>query len=105
MTIIFNKNDIIPNIVTANKDTIGIRMPDNKFLLDVIEMLGRPIVATSLNLAGEESLTDLENLSFEFKNNVDLIVDSGKTKVGMASTIIKVVGDKIETLRQGPIKF
>lgn len=39
LTIIFEKNDKIPNIVTANLDTIGIRMPDNKFLLELIEKI------------------------------------------------------------------
>lgn len=75
-------------------------MPDNKFLLKVIKEFGRPIVATSLNIAGETSLTDLNNLSEEFKKNVDLIIDAGKTKVGVASTIIQVKEEKIATLRE-----
>lgn len=80
-------------------------MPDNKFLLDMIEAFGRPIVATSLNLAGEESLTNLDNLSKEFKENVDLIIDSGETKLKFASTIIKIENEEIKILREGPIKF
>ncbi len=80
-------------------------MPDNKFLLDMIENLGKPIVATSLNLAGEESLTSLKDLSKEFKDNVDLIIDAGETKHKTASTIIKVENDEIKILRKGPIKF
>lgn len=80
-------------------------MPDNRFLLDVIENFGKPIVATSLNLAGEESLTSLKNLSKRFKDNVDLIIDSGETKLKAASTIIKIEDDEIKILRKGPIKF
>lgn len=68
-------------------------------------LYGRPIMATSLNLAGEQSLTNLEELKEELKENVDLIVDAGKTQVGIASTIIKVEDNQIKTLREGPIKF
>lgn len=80
-------------------------MPDNKFLLGMIEELGKPIVATSLNLAGKESLTNLDNLSKEFKENVDLIIDSGETKLKAASTIIRIENEEIKILREGPIKF
>ncbi len=66
---------------------------------------GRPVIATSLNLAGEESLTNLDNLSEYLKNGVDLIIDAGQTKIGSASTIIMVKDNEIEVLREGPIKF
>ena len=65
ITLIFEKNEQIPDIVTSGLDTVGIRMPNDKFLLNVIELLGSPIVATSLNLAGEESKTNLDNISQE----------------------------------------
>ncbi|MCI9366449.1 MAG: threonylcarbamoyl-AMP synthase [Clostridia bacterium] len=103
LTMIFDKNDKIPNIVTANLDTIGIRMPNNKFLLELIEKYGKPIVATSLNLAGEESYTNVEKIEKTLKNNVDLIVDGGETKIGIPSTIIKIEDKKIRILREGPI--
>lgn len=100
---IFDKNSVIPDIVTAKLDTVGIRMPDNKFLLELIENIGRPILATSLNLSGEESMINLENLSDELKNKMDLIVNAGDAKVGVASTIIRVDKEKIRILREGPI--
>ena len=103
LTIILEKNEKIPQIVTAGLDTIGIRMPDNNFLLDLITELGRPIVTTSLNLAGEESIVNLEKLSSAFKDNVDLIIDGGETKKKLASTIIRVEKEEVKVLRQGPI--
>lgn len=103
LTIIFNKNSIIPDIVTSGLSTVGIRMPDDKFLLELIDRIGRPIVATSLNLSGEKSMTNVENIPQELKNNIDLIVNSGEAKVGTPSTIIRVENNKIEILREGPI--
>lgn len=105
ITIILKKNEVIPSIVTAGKETIGIRIPNNKYILELIENIGRPIVATSLNLSGEESMTDLEMLPDKFKYNVDLIIDEGKTKGGIASTIIKIEKNVVKTLREGPVKI
>ncbi len=50
-------------------------------------------------------MTNVNNLSQKFKQNVDLIIDEGEAKIGKASTIIKVEKDKIIILREGPIKF
>lgn len=68
-------------------------------------LCGRPIVATSLNLSGDKSLTNLKQLPEVFEKKVDLIIDGGETKIGEASTIIRVENDKIIILREGPIKF
>lgn len=103
LTIIFEKNKEIPDIVTANLDTIGIRMPDNRFLLELIETLGRPILATSLNLAGAKSKTNVKDIDNIFKENVDIIVDGGDAKIGKPSTIIKIKDKHISILREGPI--
>ena len=103
ITLIFEKNKQIPDIVTSGLDTVGIRMPNDKFLLKVIELLGSPIVATSLNLAGEETKTNLDNISKEILNNVDYVIDNGNTKIGVASTVAKIDGKKVEILREGTI--
>ena len=103
ITLIFEKNKQIPDIVTSGLDTVGIRMPNDKFLLKVIELFGRPIVATSLNRAGEESKTNLDNISKEILNNVDYVIDNGNTKIGVASTFAKIDGKKVEILREGTI--
>lgn len=103
ITLIFEKNEQIPDIVTSGLDTVGIRMPNDKFLLKVIELFGSPIVATSLNLAGEESKTNLDNISKEILDNVDYVMDNGDTKIGVASTVAKINGKRVEILREGTI--
>lgn len=103
LTIIFDKNDVIPSVVTSGLDTIGIRMPDNKFLLELIENIGYPILATSLNLSGKQAEINIKNLPDKIEKNVDMIVDAGDAKIKRASTIVKVEGKKIKILREGPI--
>lgn len=103
ITLILEKNNIIPDIVTSGLKTVGIRMPNDNFLLQVIELLGNPIVATSLNMAGEKSKTQIENIPDQILNNVDCIVDNGITKIGVASTVVKLEEKEVKIIREGPI--
>lgn len=103
LTIIFEKKDNISNTITAGKDTVGVRMPNHKMLLELIDYLGRPIVATSCNIAREKAMTKAEDALFEFKDKVRCIVDGGEIKNGTPSTIIKVEKKNIDILREGQI--
>ena len=103
LTIILNKKDIVPNIVTANTNTVGIRMPDNEITRKLIKHAGVPIAAPSANISGEPSNTNLNDLINIFKNNVDYYIDGGECKIGTASTIIQVVNEVPIILRKGGI--
>ena len=104
ITIILKKNKSVPSIVTAGLDTIGVRMPDNKIVLELIEKIKVPIIATSCNLAGEKAATDIDQISYEIKNGVDYVLDDGKSKIAIPSTIVKVEKEQIKILREGSIK-
>lgn len=103
ITVIFEKNDIISDTITAGLKTVGIRMPENKFLLELIEIIGNPIVATSCNLSGEPAIIDGNSAIEKFEDKVECIVDCKKTKIGVASTIVKVENQDVKVLREGPI--
>ena len=106
LTIIFNKTDLVPDLLTAGLNTVGIRMPNNKVCLDLIDTLGKPLATSSANISNEEPTNYInENLIKKFKNKVDFILDSGKIDSGISSTIIKVENNKINILREGPISF
>lgn len=103
LTIILKKKDIVPDIVTANTDTVGIRMPSNEITRKLIQYAGVPIAAPSANISGEPSNTNLDNLMNIFKNSVDYYIDGGECKIGTASTIIKVIDEVPHILRKGSI--
>ena len=103
LTIILNKKDIVPDIVTANTDTVGIRMPSNEITRRLIQYSGVPIAAPSANISGEPSNTNIDNLINIFKNDVDYYIDGGECKIGTASTIIKVIDEVPHILRKGSI--
>lgn len=105
LTIIFNRKDkeTIPNVVTANLDTVGIRMPSNKIAKLLIEKSGVPIAAPSANVSGRPSGTKVEDIINELDGKVEYILDGGFTDIGLESTVIKVRGEKIDILRPGKI--
>lgn len=103
-TIILKKKDIIPNIVTANLDTVGVRMPNNDIARKLIEYAGVPIATTSANISGEISETNLKNIIEIFNNKVDYFIDGGESNLGIPSTIVKVTNDIPYILRKGSIK-
>ena len=103
LTIILKKKDIVPDIVTAGQDTVGVRMPSGEVARKLVEMSGVPIAAPSANISGEPSGTNLQNIQQHFGEIVDFYIDGGESELGLASTIVQVIDGKLQILRQGNI--
>lgn len=102
-TIVLQKTDIVPSIVTANHDTVGIRMPSGIIARKLVEFSSVPIAAPSANLSGKPSGTILKNIYNDFKDKVDCMIDGGDSSIGIESTIVKVVDNIPHILRPGSI--
>ena len=103
LTIILKKQEIVPGIVTAGGDTVGVRMPSGEIARKLVEAAGVPIAAPSANITGEPSGTNLQNIKKYFEDNVDFYIDGGQSEIGLASTIVQVIDGKPQILRQGSI--
>lgn len=103
LTIIMEKKDIVPYNVTAGLDTVAIRMPENKIALKLIEESKLPIAAPSANISGKPSGTNITDIIEELKEKVDIIIDGGNAKIGLESTVIRVVDNIPVILRPGKI--
>lgn len=103
LTIILKKKDIVPDVLTANSDTVGIRMPANEIALKLIEYAGVPIATPSANISGKPSGTDITDIMKDFEGKVDYVIDDGPSKIGLASTIVRVIDNVPHILRQGSI--
>ena len=101
LTLILNKNEKVPSILTAGIDTIGVRIPDNKIALAILKNFKNPLAVTSANKSGKTSGLEVADFIDVFNNQIDIIIDGGKTPIGVSSTIVKVKEDKIKILRQG----
>lgn len=102
LTILFFKSLLVPDLVTAGSEKVGLRMPDNKKVLALIEKIG-PIAATSANISDEPPLLTAQAVKKAFPQ-LNLIID-GKVKIGQASTVVDATGKKLIILRAGPIKI
>ena len=102
LTLIVPKNDIVPDIVTSGLPTVGIRMPDNDIALELIRLSGCPIAAPSANKFGRISPTNAAHVRKNLPK-VDYILEGGKSKVGIESTIISITDRGFRILRSGVI--
>ena len=91
---------MVPKILQSKKDTIGLRIPDNKIALAIIKELGRPILSASLPGELVEDYTDPEIMHENFMNDVDIVVDGGIGGIS-PSTVIDCTGPEPVVLRMG----
>jgi len=102
LTIVAQKQDIVPDIVTSGMDTVAVRMPDNQFALDLIREAGVPIAAPSANLFGRLSPTMPQHVRKQLEG-IDYLVEGGQTRIGLESTIVSVEEHGLRLLRPGQI--
>lgn len=93
--------------IEAENGTLGIRIPDNKYIHDLVEKLGGPITATSANLSGRIPHYSIESflktLPKKKKEMIDLIVDAGKLPRNKPSTVIDTTEPELKVLRRGDL--
>lgn len=102
LTIILKKNDKVSDLLTAGNDTIGIRIPDNKELCRLIDLIHKPIIATSANISNNETITNVGEIDKVLRRQVKYIYDGGVI-TNVASTIIRIDNNKIIFLRDGDL--
>lgn len=103
LTIVFKKKKVIPDVVTANLNTVAIRMPSNIIARMLIEYSNVPVAAPSANVSGKPSGTNVKDVLKEFDGKVDYIIDGGDSDIGLESTVVKVIDNKVHILRPGKI--
>ncbi len=89
-----------PRMLQTKQKTVGLRVPDHPVPLALIGELGNPIISTSANRSDEEVITDPQDLEDILGHEVDLILECGQLPV-LPSSIVSLVGDKAEVLREG----
>ncbi len=101
-TFILKANNKVPKFFKSKKNTVGIRIPDNNIIREIVKELGHPILTTSLKDDDEiiEYTTDPELINEKFKDKVDLIIDGGYGG-NIASTIVDCSNNEIKIIREG----
>lgn len=101
-TFIFNANNNVPKLLSSNKKTVGIRVPDNNIAREIVAALGNPIISTSIKDDDEviEYSTDPELIHEKYEDLVDLVIDGGYGD-NEASTVIDCTSGDFEVIREG----
>ena len=105
ITIIMKKNPIIPDVVTAGRDTVGIRFPIHPVAQKLISMSGVPVAAPSANLSGSPSPTKSEHVVNDMNGRIPYIVEGGECQVGLESTVVDATGTWPVILRPGAVSM
>jgi len=101
LTLVVPKQPNLPAVLSPHP-TIGVRMPNHSFALELLSQTG-PLATTSANLSGGPDPLTAEDVFSQLNGRIDLIVDGGNTPVAMGSTVVDCTGQAIKILRQGSI--
>jgi L-threonylcarbamoyladenylate synthase len=93
----------VPDRLTAGLDTVGVRMPANAIALELIAEAGVPIAAPSANRFSELSPTTAQHVRDALGDRVEMVLDGGRTTVGIESTVLTLAGSEAVLLRPGMI--
>jgi L-threonylcarbamoyladenylate synthase len=103
LTLIFEKSKIIPKATTAGLDCVAIRIPENKIALALIKESGLPLAAPSANLSTKTSPTLAKHVIADLNGKIEAIIDGGKARVGLESTVLDLTVTPPTLLRPGKI--
>jgi len=101
LTLILEKSERVPQITTGGLDTIAVRIPSDIISLSLIRAAGIPVAAPSANVSGRPSPTRASHVLEDLYGKVDLIIDGGKTRIGLESTVIDMTTPFPVVLRPG----
>ena len=104
LTVVLPARDVVPREVTAGLDTVAVRCPSHPVAQMFLEACETAVAAPSANLSGSPSPTCIRHVVADMFDRVDLIIDGGPCRVGVESTIVKIVSDRqLLLLRPGGV--
>ena len=103
LTLVFKRSHVVPDIVTAGRDTVALRVPDHPVPRAIARALGGPITGTSANRNGKDGLATADDVRRELGDDIDLVVESDTPLVGVASTVLDLTSSVPTVLRVGAV--
>ena len=103
LTMIMPRKPIVPNVVTANLETVAVRIPSHPVAQALLRESGLPVAAPSANTSGKPSPTTAQHVYHDMNGKLPIILDGGESQVGLESTVITLAGDIPTVLRPGGI--
>jgi len=105
LTLVVPKKPTLPDIVTCNEDSVGVRVPKHDIAIQLIRLSNGLLVGTSANKTGAKPPRTAYEAAEQLGEDVDMILDGGPTTVGKPSTVVDLTSEKPKILREGPISL
>ena len=103
LTLVLYKSPSVSSLITGESEKVAVRVPDHPIPIALIQGLGAPIIGTSANLTGSPSAITAQEVHYQMGDRVDLIIDGGRCRGGIASTVLDLSGESPTILREGTI--
>lgn len=103
LTLVLKKSNKIPNLITAGKDTVAVRVPNHPITLALLKKLPFPLAAPSANPFGSISPTKPTHVENYFRNSIKMVLDGGSCANGIESTIIGFENEEPVIYRLGAL--
>lgn len=103
LTIVFQASQLLQDSAFKKSITIAIRIPDSPICLSLLKATGFPLVSTSANHSGEPAAVSAKQVYAIFDDQLDIIIDGGKTPANVPSTVIDITHDPVRIIREGAI--
>ena len=106
ITVVLSKRDTVPDSLTANQPTVGLRIPDCQFTSDLMEQVDFPVTATSANISGQDPLGDSKAVIMAFEKEYlrpELVLDAGQLPNNPPSTVLDLTTNQPRILRIGAV--
>jgi L-threonylcarbamoyladenylate synthase len=100
VTLVCERRDVVPDVLTAGGDRVGVRVPDHETALGLLDRVA-PVTATSANVSGRESVRRPADLDPEVRDAVAAVLDAGETPGGVGSTVVDVARGEVH--REGAV--
>ena len=105
LTLVVPKKPVLPDFVTYNLDSVGVRVPKHDVALQLITLSNGLLVGTSANKTGEKPPRTAQEAAQQLEEEVDIILNGGPATLGMPSTVVDLTSKKPRILREGSISF
>lgn len=103
LTLIFPKKADVSPVVTANLNSVAVRMPSDPAARELLRLTGIPVAAPSANLSGKPSPTNGEHVINDLMGKIEMIIDAGQCPDGVESTVLSLMGEEPVILRPGTV--
>lgn len=108
LTLVLSKKEIIPSLLVAGMNTVGVRIPNDSIILELIAKVGRPLTTTSANISGQPTPYSVEEIIEKMGDNIKgiaMILDRGPLAKRELSTIVDLTASPPQLIRQGLVSW